>query len=213
VGFIKELSLPAYRSSDLATIYRLGGGVIDMVSEREVRSAFPQLSEIQDEDLRHRVIDVWQRSIEESAYENLEELPWWPPLEAELDGGPISGVEHVRDVVDLTIAILDCFGSKVGLSLDRDTAIAGAILHDCSKAAEMVGDSVRPDYEFVPHPYYGVHALARSGCSPHLQHIVLSHSPNTSVTPVTMEAQVVRLADELAADALFWERKERLMSA
>ncbi|WP_370683947.1 HD domain-containing protein [Halobacterium hubeiense] len=88
------------------------------------------------------------------------------------------------------------------LSLDRDLILAGALGHDISKPLELSPDGVTEFGQLVPHPYAAVHILASAGLSAEVQHIALSHSPQTAVTPQNIEAHVVALADEAAIHAL-----------
>lgn len=180
-----------------------------MTTEQTVRTAFPELEAITDDDLRQRVVDVWTRAIEDNDVD-LESMAWWPPLETELEGGAVTTVEHVRAVTGLTIAIADAMTEFVGTDIDRDVAIAGALLHDCSKLYELDGDATGELHEWLPHPHYAVHVLAAAGCSEHLQHIAVAHSPASAVEPRTIEARAVELADQLAVEALFWDRNGAL---
>lgn len=180
-----------------------------MTIEQTVRTSFPELEGIADDHLRQRVVDVWVRAIEENDVD-LESMPWWPPLETDLEGDGVTTIEHVRAVTGLTIAIVDAIAEFVGTEVNRDVAIAGALLHDCSKLYELDGETTGELHEWLPHPHYGVHVLAAAGCSEHLQHIAVSHSPSSAVEPLTIEARAVQLADQLAVEALFWERNRAL---
>ncbi len=181
-----------------------------MTYEHAVRSAFPELEEIEDEILRRQVVNVWVQALEETDYDEIESIPWWPPLEVNLDGESVSSVEHVRAVTGLAIDIADGISSNVGTRVDRDIVVAGALLHDCSKLYELDGEKLGELNEWLPHPHYGVHVLAAADCSVHLQHIALTHSPNSAVEPRTIEARIVQIADELSVEALFWKRNDTL---
>ena len=171
-----------------------------------VRSAFPELEAIDDDELRERVVDIWVDAMIENGYDDVHAITWWPPLESELDGDGVTTVEHVRDVTRITISLLDA----VETDLDRDLAIAGALLHDCSKLYEIDDGEMNETSELVPHPHFAVHLLARAGCSDALQNVVLAHSRGSAVEPKTLEARIVQQADELAVDSLFWERNGEL---
>lgn len=62
--------------------------------QQAVREAFPELTEIRDEALRNGVVEAWSRAFAESPFEELDEVPWWPPYEDKM-GRSISGVEHI----------------------------------------------------------------------------------------------------------------------
>lgn len=181
-----------------------------MTAESEIHDAFPRIEEIQSDDLRGRVVDVWETAIDATETE-LSTLRWWPPLESELDGPPVTNVEHVNAVTEVAIGIIDSLTDTVTRDIDRDVVIAGALLHDCSKLYELDGDTTTSLQDHVPHPHYGVHLLAAAGCSEELQHIVLAHSGESAVEPRTIEAKIVALADQLAVDGLFWERNQLVL--
>ena len=52
------------------------------------------------------------------------------------------------------------------------------------------------------HPHYGVHLAAEAGLPVAVQHVVLAHSHRTAVEPATLEAEIVRRVDEVAAAAV-----------
>lgn len=181
---------------------------LDMVSKESVRETFPEIDEINDEELQERVERVLVRAVEESHFDSYEEIPWWPPYE------PVVGDErnptHVRDVITNAIAIADAVSSRRDVNLDRDTVIAGAILHDVTKSFELTKDGVTELDELIPHPHYSVYLLADEGFSLELQHLVLAHSGQSAVEPKTMEAAIVKHADRLASQSAFWEAAEQL---
>lgn len=182
-----------------------------MTSSEAVRDAFPELAEITDDAVRDRVVEVWRRAVADSDYDRIEDVPWWPPLATDLSGDAPSTVEHVRQVTGVAATLADALDAQ-GRPLDRDLAVAGALVHDVSKPLELDGDTTGPLQDLVPHPHYSVHLLADAGFSPEYQHVALAHSPSTSVEPQTLEARVVEYADELAVDGLFWERDGELYS-
>lgn len=175
-----------------------------------IRSAFPEIEEIENEDLEAMVIDVWATALEDSAFEELTTVPWWPPFEIELSGPPVTTVEHVRGVAKLAIVIADELVIMYDGGVDRDVVVAGALLHDISKLYELSGDGFTECQNLLPHPHYSVYVLASHGCSVHLQHIALSHSQNSNVDPATIEARIVEFADILAVEGMFWDRSGEL---
>ncbi|WP_390193851.1 HD domain-containing protein [Halalkalicoccus salilacus] len=164
----------------------------------------PEVREISDHKLHENVITTWASAIAQSDFENLAEVPWWPPHEAKV--GSLSLVEHVRAVVKCAIAIVDSFGQQTQTEGDihRDDVIAGAVLHDISKVFEIVDGNLIETHELLPHPHLSVYVLARNDFSVHIQHIVLAHSDRSGVDPQTIEAKIVAIADELVVDEIYW---------
>jgi HD superfamily phosphodiesterase len=174
------------------------------MTDATVRGAFPELDAIEDEQLRAGVVDAWASALAENGVEDLGAVPWFPPEQRRfgLEGEYL--VEHVRDVTACAIGLAETLLDRRGgrLSLDLDTVVAGALVHDVSKLAEFDGMADTPVADLLGHPYYGVHVVARAGLPVELAHVVLSHTPRTGVEPATLEAELVRRADEAAAAAI-----------
>jgi hypothetical protein len=56
-----------------------------MPNETDLDELLPELDLIEDSDLRAGVRDAWRSAIEEAGVESLESLPWFPPVQRELD--------------------------------------------------------------------------------------------------------------------------------
>ncbi len=169
----------------------------------EIEEAFDSLDKIENDDLRMRVIDIWETALKENEYGSIYDMTWWPPfLEAT---GEQYQVDHVRDVTKCALAITESLKkTQEGLDVDTDLVVAGALLHDVSKAYEIDGEDTSELQDWLPHPHYSIHLLADAGVSQHLQHIVLTHSEISGVEPRSIEARIVRVADEIACDGIFW---------
>ncbi|WP_157837723.1 HD domain-containing protein [Haloferax sp. ATB1] len=159
--------------------------------------------------MRAQVVAAWETAISESEFDHISNVPWWPPHEAVV--GSYELVAHVRDVLQCALTICDSLTtSQSSLEIRRDDLVAGALLHDVSKPFEMVDGALRSDHELLPHPHYSVYLLAKCDLSTHIQHIVLAHSGLSGVTPQTLEAKIVSVADTLAVDALYWTSERHL---
>ena len=175
--------------------------------EDTVQSAFPELNSIQDDNLKNKVVDAWATSIRENEVSDLAKVPWLPPTQHELSLPDESLVCHVRDVTACAVALAETMMERRQneIAIDMDTVIAGSLIHDVSKLAEFDGMDETDIYNLLGHPYYGVHIAARANLSPEYAHIILSHTNRTKVEPATLEAEVVRHADEIAAAAIRWQ--------
>jgi 23S rRNA maturation-related 3'-5' exoribonuclease YhaM len=80
--------------------------------------------------------------------------------------------------------------------------IAGALVHDVSKLYEFDGMDQTDVGRLLGHPHYGVHIVSQAGLPVEVAHIVLSHTRRTTIDPATIEAEIVRRADETAASAI-----------
>lgn len=173
-----------------------------------VERAFPAVDAIDDDDLRSGVVDAWATALGDTGHD-LETTAWFPPVQSQLDLPDERLVDHVNDVVEGAVGLAETLLSRRDVDLSLDTVIAGALVHDVSKLYEFepdaeakFGASPTPVYDLLGHPYYGVYAVARAGLPVELCHVVLSHTSRTSVEPATLEAEIVRRADEVAASAI-----------
>jgi HD superfamily phosphodiesterase len=168
-----------------------------------VADCFPELDAIEDDALREGAVDAWLAGAREGDVADLRELPWLPPTERELGiAGDETLVGHVRDVVACARGLADALEDRRETDVDRDLLVAGALVHDVSKLVEFDGAESTPTYDLLGHPHYGVHLVADAGLPVECSHIVLSHTPRTTVEPAFLEAALVRRADEVAADAI-----------
>lgn len=168
----------------------------------DVEAALPELSDIEDDDLRAGVREAWLRACEAGGIDDLEAVPWFPPVQRRHGIGDEPLVDHVRDVVAGCHALADVLESRRGVHLDRDLLTAAALVHDVSKLCEFDGTAETPVGDLLGHPYYGVHCVAAAGLPVECAHVALSHSSRTTVEPAFLEAEIVRRADEVAATAI-----------
>ncbi|MFD1514894.1 HD domain-containing protein [Halomarina rubra] len=169
---------------------------------RTVREAFPELDRIEDDDLRAGVVRAWTTAMAENDVTDLDAVPWFPPAQRELDIDDEYLVGHVRDVTACAIALAETLAERRDPDLSMDLIVAGALVHDVSKLAEFDEMAETAVGDLLGHPHYGVHLVAAAGLPVDLQHVVLSHTSRTTVDPATLEAEVVRRADEVAASAI-----------
>ncbi|MFB6125562.1 MAG: HD domain-containing protein [Halanaeroarchaeum sp.] len=168
----------------------------------QVREAFPEGENIDDSDLRAAVLEAWTTAMTETDVEDLAAVPWFPPVQRELGLPDETLVEHVRDVTVLAADLAATLTGRRASAISIDTVLAGALVHDVSKLYEFDGEDATEIGHLLGHPHYGVHVAARAGLPVAVQHVVLSHSGRTSVEPATLEAEIVRRADEVAASAI-----------
>ncbi|MFB6179976.1 MAG: HD domain-containing protein [Halorientalis sp.] len=183
------------------------------MSTESVRAAFPELDAIDDEDLQAGVVDTWITAMDENDIDDLTTVPWLPPTQRKLGLDEEFLVDHVRDVTVGAIGLAEMLLERRDIDLSLDTVIAGALVHDVSKLYEFDGMDRTPVYDLLGHPYYGVHVVASAGLPVELAHIVLSHTSRTSVEPATIEAEIVRRVDEVAASTIRLQALDDLRDA
>jgi hypothetical protein len=167
-----------------------------------VRDAFPELDAIEDDGLRDGVVRAWATAMADNAVDDLEAVPWFPPVQRALGIDDEFLVGHVRDVTACAVALAETLLDRRTPELSTDLVVAGALVHDVSKLYEYHGREETAVGDLLGHPHYGVHTVAAAGLPVELGHVVLSHTPRTAVEPATLEAELVRRADEVAASAI-----------
>ncbi|MFB6078935.1 MAG: HD domain-containing protein [Halarchaeum sp.] len=173
-----------------------------MDSTAAAADAFPELDEIEDDDLRARVVAAWATALEENDVDDVAALPWFPPAQRKHDITGETLVGHVRDVVRGSLALADSLVDSRGADVDCDLVVAAALVHDIGKVYEFDGYDDTAVGRLVGHPYYGVHPVAAAGLPAAYAHVVLSHTDRTPVEPAFLEAVIVKRADEAAAAAI-----------
>jgi putative nucleotidyltransferase with HDIG domain len=168
----------------------------------DVESVFPGVSTIADDSLRAGAGRAWEQAAADAGVSDLEAVPWFPPAQAERDLPDERLVPHVRDVTALAAGMAETLEARGRGGPDRDLVVAGALVHDVSKLYEFDGDDRTAIGRLLGHPYYGVAVTAQAGLPPAVAHVVLSHTPRTNVEPASIEAEIVRGADEVAAGAI-----------
>ncbi|MFQ3318884.1 HD domain-containing protein [Natronomonas sp.] len=189
----------------------------------DIESVFPEIESIEDDTLRTGVSTAWTTAagVNGLEVEDLPEVPWLPPAQDDLGLAAEEAllVDHVRDVTACALGLAESLlaasaarssrdppSGRVSrhddLDIDLDTVIAGALIHDVSKLYEFDGMERTEVGRLLGHPYYGVSVVSRANLPVEIAHIVLSHSPRTSVEPATLEAELVRRADEAAAASI-----------
>ncbi len=165
---------------------------------RHVEDVFArELAAMQNSELRDKVVRTWVRAMKISGTMDLpRELP-----------KPGIGVEHVRAVVQLAIAIADAEIEFHHMTIDRDVVIAGALLHDVGKLLEKAPEDRHPlAGKLIRHPFSGLELALEEGVSREVMHIIAYHSAEGHRVPRTLECYIVYEADMLSVDAL--DRRE-----
>ncbi|RLI08793.1 dihydroneopterin 2',3'-cyclic phosphate phosphodiesterase, partial [Candidatus Bathyarchaeota archaeon] len=110
-------------------------------------------------------------------------------------------VQHTIATVRLALALCDVVEQVYGAEVDRDVVLAAAILHDVMKAPcyrELEDGSYRLSQlgERLDHVSLAVAELARRGFPLEVLHAVAAHhAEHGPISPKTLEALVVHLAD------------------
>jgi len=170
----------------------------------DIQKLFPELREIHDDDLREKVIDVWEESITTGGWQPAELLD----IPFTLLAGKIEMkfIEHVRSCVKMCLAVervlREIWGDRV--PIQHDHLVAGALLADVGKSIEYVrrdgklakgrrGDHLR-------HPFSGVGMCWKHGLPDEVMHIVATHSKEGDHVQRTIESIIFHHTDFIDFD-------------
>ncbi len=166
----------------------------------DVERLWPEIAWIEDEALRTKVTQCWQRALELSplSAEDLERIPFT----LKVADCPVSFMSHKRLVVhvarDSAVQMREFFGDA--LPLDMDTVIAGAILADVGKLLEYESDGSGGSRQsarglYLRHPFTGVSLAMECGLPDAVSHIIATHAGEGNMVARTTEAWIVHHAD------------------
>ena len=168
-----------------------------------VRRELPEVSEIQDPDLREKVIEVWALAIAESSFNAISEIkasgnPDSPPLKQGTQA------DHLRGVTRIAMRMADELSDLFDLlTVHRDHLIAGALCHDVGKPWEFDPENQKrwkssPKSAGLPsirHPAYGVYLCLRVGLPEEVAHCAGAHSGDGQFLKRSLENTIVHFAD------------------
>lgn len=166
----------------------------------DILSIFPEINEIQDTNLRDKVIAVWIDSLETGGWtvEELKAIPF-TLLAGDID---IRFLEHVRTCARMSIAIYDVLKDAYTerVPLNRDYLIAGSFLADVGKPIEFVkGPDGKPSKghrgDMLRHPFSGVGMCWKHGLPDEVMHMVATHSKEGDHVQRTLESIIFHHAD------------------
>jgi putative nucleotidyltransferase with HDIG domain len=176
-------------------------------SER-VKNLFSGLAQIDDREIREKVVDVWVKAWKASNFKTINSPNQWEPNRDEIRA---SNLEHTNQVVQCAIAMAKVLEEIQKIKINLDYLIAGALLHDVDKF--LIFDSRTAGFSSLGkqfnHTFLSGHLALAAGLPPEVVHIVVAHSPNFSaIEPQSVEALIVRLADHLMGGS--WNMKRKI---
>ena len=171
--------------------------------EGQVRGAFPELDDIEDDTLREQVVAAWTLGLERGGWRDVEDIPYaWNVHE-------VSNVEHVRGVARIAREMARQQRAFHGADPNLDVVLAAALLHDVGKCYEYV-DHVDDDLLADPDPTYAGEAVPHSlsgyalahevGCPLAVQRAIPHFIGE--VPARTLEAELVKSANSASSNAI-----------
>ena len=168
-----------------------------------VRAELPEVEEIRDPELRHRVIEAWALALAASSFGAIADI--------EASGNPGvnrlkrgSQTDHIRGVTRMALALAEQLQAQLpDLAIDRDVLIAGALCHDVGKPWEFdpanrrrwEADPRAAGLPSIRHPAFGVHVCLTVGLPEEVAHCAAAHSGEGELLVRSLENTIVHHAD------------------
>jgi len=182
------------------------------IVKKEILDLWPELTWIQDKELREKTARTWNLALEKSVLtaDDLRRIPFTLLCGPDLK---VTFMDHKRSVVriarDAGQTINEMYHGE--LPVNMDILIAGAILCDVGKLLEYVVDEngkvVQGVYgKYLRHPFSGVSLAEQCGLPAEVCHIIAAHAGEGDLIKRSTEAYIVHHADFMT----FLPFKERL---
>ena len=165
----------------------------------KVLGIWPEISLINNDELRQKVLACWIYAIENSvlSIEDLESIPF----SLLIKDCKIPFMTHKRTAVQLSVDIAKRMKENFGdqIKIDMDILISGAILIDVGKLIEY--DKIDGQLttskagKLLRHPFSGVAIADRFNLPPEVLHIIAYHAKEGDLAKRSIEAIIVHHAD------------------
>ena len=166
----------------------------------DILALFPEFEEIKNEELRVKAIRATILAMEAGGW-SLEDADK-APVTVNWDCS-CNLIEHVRKVTNVCIHTYEevaPFYKANGVPFDRDTVVAGALLHDIGKWTEFALVDGKPVHshtaDLMRHPLSGAILADRAGLPLNIVHLIATHSFEGDKSYKTAESAFVRTLDD-----------------
>lgn len=167
--------------------------------KEKIKSIWPELEWIKDNELKEKVTDCWAYAIEHSVLspDDLNTIPF----SLLIDDCNVSFMNHKRTTVQLSVKMAEIMKENFGdeIQINMDYLIAGAILIDVGKLLEykIIDGKLTTSKagELVRHPFSGLAIADKFGLPAEIQHIIGTHSKEGDIGKRTVESIIVHHAD------------------
>ncbi len=187
----------------LESYSKIGDRATPLKPPLKLGAHFPELDLIRDPALRAGVEAVWEELWQASSWTSLDDLP--SSLEISYPHVP-----HNRSVISMALAVADAFERFHGVTVDRDVLVAAGLLQDASKLVEYEprdGQVVLTELgRTYPHAFWAAHVALQHRLPAAVCHIVLTHTPQASQFPASLEGKILYYVDQLDVFAIHGDR-------
>ncbi len=172
----------------------------------EILSLFPEINQIKDENLKKKVISVWEEAINEGGWkvEDLKKIPFTLLI----PDCRINLIEHTRAIthtaLEVAKVLVKSYPKKV--NIDFDLLLAGGVLHDVGKLLEYaeVGGKITKSKrgKLLRHPFSGASLAYKHGLPDEVIHMIATHAREGDGGFRSVEAMIIHYADYINFESL-----------
>lgn len=207
VGKIRYIMMAKNSAALKRSIFWFKGGEYNEMKREIIFDLFPELQMISNSELRDICADTWLLVMEESDMD-INKLTG-TLCHKSLKDCPVTLIDHTRGVIQLSIKIAQQFTDDFSqyVDLDMDSVIAAACLHDVGKVYEHRRDQngeLTWAAKNLHHPITGAAAALRMNCPPEIVYAISNHSHEGDRAKRTPLLFVIRNADIMYYEYLFF---------
>jgi len=182
----------------------------------QLEEIFPQLSEIENQDVRKKTERVLEEAVAQSSWSDIRDIPYIMSWTLRVSEGT-NLVEHTKLVTDIAIFMARRMTATGLFRINMDELVSAAILHDIGLVHEFERDpkgGIRKRYgrTLIRHPIWSGFLAVKHGLSPTIAHIISAHSREGDYTERTVEATILYHADWTPYECLQAQEKGAMPS-
>jgi putative nucleotidyltransferase with HDIG domain len=174
--------------------------------KNEIINLIPEINQINNEDLKKKVISVWEEAIKQGGWkiEDLGKIPFTLLI----PDCKVSLIEHTRAVthtaLEIAKVILKFYKEKI--KIDFDLLLAGGLLHDVGKLLEYASVDGKitksKTGKFLRHPFSGSALAYKHGLPDEVVHMIATHAKEGEGGYRSIEAMIIHYADFINFESL-----------
>ncbi len=177
------------------------------MTKEEIRAgvieSLPLLQEIEDVEIRNKVVEAWTLSLSHNGYKRIEDIEG-----SGSKGGYCIGnqAQHILCVTRLAVSLASIIADTYSkdLKVSSDYLIAAGLIHDVGKPYEYnrkkcdkwESDPAQYGYPNLRHTIYGAYIALTVGLPEELVHVCGCHSPEGELVQRNIYATIIHHADK-----------------
>lgn len=172
----------------------------------QLTERIPEIQLIEDDQLREKVLSVWEEAMELGGWElsDLDRIPFTLLI----SDCPVGYLDHVRAVTKTALeaarVMISAYGDHISINMDH--LVAGGLLHDIGKLMEYQeqgGRTVKSRRgELLRHPFSGAALSFKHGLPDEVTHIIATHAREGEGAKRSVEAIIISRADFINYESL-----------